>query len=600
MQALKTLLSSPRSALALVLGLIAAVSVLKFGNGFIYDDVLVIQQGTRIHDLGNLPGFFLHHAMWGSALEEAGSQNIDLSHLDTWRPITMSTFVLDAQLSGRAPWAYHLTNLLAHLGVVALVFGLCRRLLAPEHRVWAAPAALFFGLHPMLAEAHIWINGRSDLFAALFGVAAMLAMLRAREASGAGGKAGWHAASALLFLLGCMSKEVVLMSAPLYPLAALLLPRPRWSWAAWKEALACSAGPAVAGVAYLGARLAIIDGLKAFGRPGQGEEALARVPLLVLDSLGNLLVPREVYFRYTHEEFTWASPWVLGGCGVALAAALGLAFWGRRQAPALLWGLVGFTITLAPAGIITATLGWWGFNRYLYVPAALLLPGLAQVAGLAAGWVASRQRVLLSRAALAGLIGYGIFELALYAMTIRDFKDEYHFYGAIVAYAPEMSHGHHGLGTLLLAPGTYDRSAEHLRIAYRLSPYDARIRNNLLLALIQLNAQQEARPIAEESAAWWPNNVLFQNLLAMTWTDENPQQSAVILMDCLRRDPTNSYVLENIDFVLNRHKRHLDFQQAFAYLVDDPVFKEQAVIVRPRLEEARAKSKAQPASAGAP
>ena len=133
--------------------------------------------------------------------------------VDTYRPVTLATFMWDASLSGAAPWAYHLTNLLAHLCCVWLVQRLACVMLPEADRAFAWVGAAWFALSPLPAEAHVWINGRSDIFTTLFGLLAVLAWRRALAA--VRGKAlAWHIAATVSFLCGLLSKEVLLLCIP--------------------------------------------------------------------------------------------------------------------------------------------------------------------------------------------------------------------------------------------------------------------------------------------------------------------------------------------------------------------------------------------------
>ncbi len=534
-----------RWQLVAILVVVGALTALKLPNGFIYDDLRVIVLGDRIHDVGNLPGILLHNAMW-TTQGVGGGSTTDLSQLDTWRPLTMATFVWDAAISGREPWSYHLTNLFGHLGVVALVWWVGRLLAAPERRGQVGWAALLFGLHPVGAEAHVWINGRSDLLAALCGVASLGARIWGLRGAGRRRLMGW-VGSGVLLGLGCLCKEVLVMTAPLYPLAAWLGPRVeaggggRWGLA-WRLGLV----PGVAVGLYLPARVWVLSGLKASEGGGQVVEALARVPWLVLEGLGAALVPRAVYFRHTFEEFAQVPGWGLALAGVALGGVGALLWRGRRRWPLGAWSLVGFGLVLAPAAVITLAEGWWGFNRYLYLPLALLALALGDGLGRLEGWLEAQGRGEVRRWVAWGLGGYAVLEASLYVGAILDLRDEGTFYKAIIAAAPESSHGHYGLGLLLLNARRYEEAAVELRTAYRLSPNDARGRTNLLIALVESGALVEARQIGAESVAQWPDNPMFYNLTGMAWLEERPEEAARWFLAGLKVSPEDRFLRANL------------------------------------------------------
>ena len=263
-----------------MLALVALATLPVFGNQFGWDDEEMILDSEVIHDPANLPAIFLHDTMYSVHGDAYGAS----VQLDTYRPVTMTTFVWDAAISGRSPFSYHLTNFVAHLATVGLVYLLALSLLGAGAEPWAAFAAGFFGLHPLLAEAHVWINGRSDVFAALFGVAAVLAWRKNRLVVASG-----------LLLLGLLSKEVLLTALPALGILA------------WREReddgiqrLSVLAGAAGAALAL---RAWALSGLKASEGGAHVLDALRLVPWLLLDGLRALLLPTRGGVRLLSEEY---------------------------------------------------------------------------------------------------------------------------------------------------------------------------------------------------------------------------------------------------------------------------------------------------------
>ena len=66
-------------------------------------------------------------------------------------PITLSTFALEHAFVGRAPFLYHLDNVLLHVVVTLLVVAALAALRQPP--VVCLLVAAFFGLHPMRVES---------------------------------------------------------------------------------------------------------------------------------------------------------------------------------------------------------------------------------------------------------------------------------------------------------------------------------------------------------------------------------------------------------------------------------------------------------------
>jgi protein O-mannosyl-transferase len=130
-----------------------------------------------------------------------------------FRPLASLSFVADRALGGRAPFAFHLTNLLLHAATTLLAYAVARRVL-PSGPAWLGAA--LFALHPCHAEAVLWVSARADLLCALFYLGAFLCHLRSRLESER--RYGWWAAAGICLALSLMAKEM----AVTFPLVVLL------------------------------------------------------------------------------------------------------------------------------------------------------------------------------------------------------------------------------------------------------------------------------------------------------------------------------------------------------------------------------------------
>src|SRR5262249_46955753 len=149
-------------------------------GGFVSDDHKVLERGRLVGSLGNLPQVWTHDTMFNSD----GGAFQAVATVDTYRPLTMTTFFVEVALFGRRPAPLHAVSVLIHLGCVLLAFAVGRRLGASDAA--ALLGAALFAAHPAVSEAVHWVNGRSDPLATLFFLAAVAAWLR-----------GWTAAVAL-------------------------------------------------------------------------------------------------------------------------------------------------------------------------------------------------------------------------------------------------------------------------------------------------------------------------------------------------------------------------------------------------------------------
>ncbi len=499
-----------------MLSLVALATLPKLSNAFVWDDLALIVESEFIHQPTNLARVFGVDTMFAAD----GGKFQHIAQLDTYRPITIATFFVDAAISGKEPLAYHINNLLIHLACVALVYALALHLLWPlyadrsprETRRIAWWAALWFGLHPLLAEAHVWINGRSDLWCTAFGLSGVLVWLRARACSDTGTRAGLLSLSGALFLLGLLSKESLLPA-----LFVLVV----WSTGAFERRLSeldlsrrnllsfLPIGIAIG--AYLLLRWNALSGLRVSAGSPQLALASARLPVLLLDGLTQALLPTRLMPRYLDETYGRLSSAALLGCAALLVALVVLGWIWRRRLPLLAFALAWFTAVLAPASLIT-TLQWYGFGRFLYLPLTLLSIALADVTFRALTSLRRSPRPALVRLGQLTAVCY-VAGLGLrLALNTPAWDGPPAFYTQILTEQPDASHGYGGLGKWLIEEGRPDLAISPLEKAVEVGPRDSRYLNNLGVAFLRSGRRAEALAVAERGMARFPDQRKFRNL----------------------------------------------------------------------------------------
>lgn len=132
-------------------------------------------------------------------------------------PVTFLSYQLEVWTLGLHAWHLHLFSLLVHFGCIALIYAIAKKLSAST--VTAIITASLFALHPINAEAVLWISARKDLLSGFFGLATMYSFLSWQERGGR--KRYWL--SVFFFLLALGSKVTIVM----LPLILLLLLRRR-------------------------------------------------------------------------------------------------------------------------------------------------------------------------------------------------------------------------------------------------------------------------------------------------------------------------------------------------------------------------------------
>jgi len=182
---------------AIVSGAIAcAVFLPSIAFDFVRDDRELLLDGSRLR----APGTLLHvlaSDYWSAAGGESG----------LWRPCAVFTLWVDGNLSGWSPAWFHAANVLAHGFTTFLLVLVVAAYGGGAVAMWLA--GLWFGLMPAHVESVAWIAGRTDVWCALF---ALAALILARD-----GRAGRRAGPAA-FALALLSKESAATIAPVFAL----------------------------------------------------------------------------------------------------------------------------------------------------------------------------------------------------------------------------------------------------------------------------------------------------------------------------------------------------------------------------------------------
>ncbi|HYH17356.1 MAG TPA: tetratricopeptide repeat protein [Azospirillum sp.] len=108
-------------------------------------------------------------------------------HEANWNPLSWLSHALDRALWGNGPAGHHATSVVLHALNAGLAVAVVHRILAgpqggarldgPAARGGALLAGVLFALHPVQAEAVVWIAQRKTLLAGLFSLVAVLAWL---------------------------------------------------------------------------------------------------------------------------------------------------------------------------------------------------------------------------------------------------------------------------------------------------------------------------------------------------------------------------------------------------------------------------------------
>ena len=455
-----------------------------------------------------------------------------------WHPLTWLSLMLDHQVFGFNPGAYHLTNVALHVANTILLFLFWAGVTGA---LWpSALVAALFGLHPLHVESVAWVAERKDVLSAFFWLATM-------------GAYAWYAAAPsvrrylavfLLFALGLMAKPMlvtlplVLLLLDYWPLGRLAgsAPQPQegvmrlpppgrsprsWRWLLWEKL------PLLA--------LAVASCLVTLkAQAGSGTVMpLAIRPLAVriasslvayLEYIVKLFWPYPLSCFYPLAPVPW---WEAAWAGLALLALTGILLHGVRRHPYLAVGWLWYLGTLVPVIGLVQVGGQAMADRYTYIPLIGLFIIVAWgICAATATWPHRRLARNVTAAAVLlscllatwGQAGYWRNSETLFTRAIDINPNNYMAYHHLgmdlanrgrldqaiamfqktLAVAPAYPPAYNNLAIAYARQKKFDEAVPLFKKAIRLNPYDAGFYRNLALAYRQMGKTSEAQAVMEQ------------------------------------------------------------------------------------------------------
>jgi Flp pilus assembly protein TadD len=541
-----------RSALAVLLVACAAVYLPSIDGEFVLDDVQLLSDPRIVDPFRQPAGAWLS---WN-------------------RPVATFTFALNHLAVGLDPRGWHLTNVLVHCAVVALVWAFARltlaraRLARPEEG--ALIVAAVFGLHPLHSESVAYVTQRAESLASALYLAAFLLFLLGEEARTPRRRLALVLAATGLHVVGLATKPIVATLPVAWLLHAAILPppggdhappRPSWRWRA------AAALPAFAASAWAAASLLVAS----HGSRSAGF-AIARLradrylwtQLRVIPTYVRLLFwPAGLHvdwdFRVSGSPLEPGA--VAGACVLAVVAAASVVTAVRlRDAPGgraaasrtAAFGTLFFLLVLAPTSLVPLLDPLAEHRVYLAsvgIILAVVGPAVQLVDG-ATGRVGARARLVAGGAVLAVAMGLGTATArrsAVWANPLALWADA-------AQKSPAKARVHANLGDALHRTNRTAEALESFRRARELRA-DGTVAEDVLLSnivgiLLALFRTDEARAEVTAALARSPRDPVALGLLvAVEYVSRNPATCERAAFDALAADPWNANALKYLGMV---------------------------------------------------
>jgi len=173
-------------------------------HGYVLDDVMVVRDNTMVpHGFSAIGELFTTPHLRGY---------LTLSN-DTYRPLSLVAFAIEAQLFGSNPSANHFFNILFFVGCVVTLFLFLHKLFREQRPILAFIAALVFALHPIHTEVTANIKSRDELMCFFFAFLSLNLFARYAKDN----KPTMLAGAILSLFLSFLSKETVITFLAIIP-----------------------------------------------------------------------------------------------------------------------------------------------------------------------------------------------------------------------------------------------------------------------------------------------------------------------------------------------------------------------------------------------
>jgi len=454
-----------------------AASITGIVNQFTYDDRYIVEMNPLMKSLAGwwrTFGASYWPKDWGG---------------DGYRPLTILAFKIEYALGSGSPFAFHAANIAFYAIACVFVYGLARRVFAPEHH-WAAwVAAALFAVHPTHVEAVAGVVGQSELLVGIALLAATLLYLGDRQRGPLRpSTAAWIAA---LYALGCFAKEHAIVLPGLLAAVEVILLADREPM---RERIA-RLRPfylvlVLVAVSFVAVRSWVLADHSIGGFQPFTPFNTLRITNTdrMLTALG--VVPDWVRLFYwpIHLSSEYGPPDVEIAQGFSvsqipglalLVAIIALGFILRRRQPVISFGIAWVIVTLLPSSNFVLPAGIVLAERTLFLPSVGAMLIAATIAVIVAErWnAAARSDVTLAaRVAFAAILAAGVWRSASRSTVWRN--NDRLFRQAVVD-SPDAYRAHYMLGAWHFENKRKREGEVEYRRALKLFPYDPFLSYNM-------------------------------------------------------------------------------------------------------------------------
>jgi tetratricopeptide (TPR) repeat protein len=499
------------------------------------------------------------------------------TYFSNWHPLTWISYMLDAQLFGKDPGWFHVTNLLVHTANVLLLFAVLWQMTGALWR--SALVAALFAIHPLHVESVVWVSERKDVLSTLFGLLSIGAYAHfARRL-----QRRWYLLALLFFAASMMSKQM-LVTLPFVLLLLDYWPLHRVPSTSFDVPSGGSVEPAsrsnakdrtgtgtgteerppflqrpvklliLEKIPFLA--LSVLFCVVAYATHQQSGTMSLMKSLSTETRLFNAVLVYIIYLRQTVWPSGLAVFYPHVGDGISVFAVVSAAFvifavtfvaWAqRRRRPYLLIGWLWYLGTLVPVIGIVQIGAQRMADRYTYVS---LIGVFIAFSWLIGSFIAARTwcRIIVPGLAVAAVAA---FSWIAYLQT-EYWENSVELFNRALAVTENNTTAHNNLGTALYSRGKYEQAIYHFQAALSIDPDSSKAHNNLGNALDEQKLYDEALVQYREAVRTGPTNAMAHNNLAVLLVKlDRYEEAAHHLREALRIAPEHAKAHSNLGVLL--------------------------------------------------
>ena len=452
--------------------IISAISIVVLGlaiywnsldGKFIWDDIPIIRDNAYIRSFSHIDDIFTKSVIAGSGKESG-----------FYRPVYISTYLLNHSLSGLNTVNIHLTNIMLHILVALAVFWLVNILF--DDRPLSLLTSLLFLVHPVHTEVVSYMSGRVDSLITLFILCALIFYIKSlRQKS-----VVFYVAMVLCYCLSLMTKE----NALIFPLLVVLY---HYSFRNRDGKMRrYSFFPLIViSFIYLLSRLTFFRSA-ALDIP-QISGVFSRLPgffVAIANYLRILILPVGLHMEYGDRIFSFGDPKAI--IGVLLSAIIIIyAFKRRDRNPLVFFSVMWFFILLLPVSNLYP-IAFYMAEHYLYLPSI----GFFLMVSYCLTTLYRREGFKVYAGAVMTIL---ILSGSILTINQNDYwKEPIAFYERTLRYAPESARVYNNLANCCREAGRIDRAEVYYKKAIQRDKNNADAHSNMAIIYRDLGRIDES------------------------------------------------------------------------------------------------------------